>query len=90
MYKAKICMYFKGIHLGLRHSPTHMRKSRRPLKSAEKRFLMYGFCSNKDGDGPRKYTLRRLQAIHRRHLSKGQILRGVQLMECLPVGMFIG
>ena len=54
--------------------PTHMRKSRRPLKSAEKRFLMYGYFSNIDEDEPRKYSLRHLQPVHRLRLSKGQIL----------------
>ena len=85
-----ICLYFKQSAPDCTISPTQMRKSCSLLKSVEKRFLMYGFCPNKDGDGPRKYTVRQLQAAHRRHRSKGQILRGVQLMECLPVGRFIG
>ena len=85
-----ICLYFKQSAPDCTISPTQMRKSCSLLKSVEKRFLMYGFCPNKDGDGPRKYTLRQLQAAHRRHRSKGQILRGVQLKACFPWACLLG
>lgn len=81
---------FQAIRPGLHHFSHPNAQILPPIKIGREAVLDVWVLPNKDGDGPRKYTLRRLQAAHRRHRSKGQILRGVQLMECLPVGMFIG
>ena len=53
-------------------SPIHMRKSCRPLKSAEKRFLMYGYFLNMDEDEPWKYSLRDSEPVHRLCLQKAR------------------
>jgi len=78
---------FQAIRPGLHHFSHPNAQILQPIKIGREAVLDVWVLPEQ---GPRKYTLRQLQAAHRRHRSKGQILRGVQLMECLPVGMFIG
>jgi len=54
---------FQAIRPGLHHFSHPNAQILQPIKIGREAVLDVWFCPNKDGDGPRKYTFRRLQLI---------------------------